>query len=213
MVTGCRIKSGMTELLCSVAGPIMSAFAPGVCQTISRYPVSVEWRKNLSLDLHAVKILPIPWEVVEGETGDSGSYLSVRKLQRNRVIESGGLGKIAFDKGFYIYVGSARKGLFARLQRHRRLRKRTFWRVDYLRAEAEVHGVFPIRTRDDLECTLAGELRRICEWEIPGFGSSDCDCVSHLFGFSTDPLATRAFHHLVLYYRADRLIRKYSISA
>ncbi|MEW6664663.1 MAG: DNA/RNA nuclease SfsA [Thermodesulfobacteriota bacterium] len=180
-------------------------------ENISLYPVSVEWRKDLSINLNAVKVLPIPWEAVEGETGDSGAYLLVLELRRKRVIETGGLGKVAFEKGLYVYVGSAKKGLSARLQRHRRLRKKPFWHVDYLRAETKIHGVFPIRTKDDLECTLAGELRRMCEWEIPGFGSSDCGCPSHLFGFSTDPLATSAFHNLVLFYRADRLIRKCSI--
>jgi sugar fermentation stimulation protein A len=180
-------------------------------EKISLYPVSVKWKDDLSLDLKGVKILPIPWEVVEEEAGDRGAYLLVLKLQRNRVIETGGLGKVEFEKGFYVYVGSAKKGLSARLRRHQRLEKRSFWHVDYLRAEAGVHGVFPIRTRDDLECDLAGELRRMCEREIPGFGASDCRCPSHLFGFSSDPLATSAFHEMVLFYRADRLVEKYGI--
>lgn len=182
-------------------------------EKISLYPVSVTWKSDLSLDLKAVKTVPIPWEVVEEETGDRGAYLLILKLHRNRVIETGGLGKVAFEKGFYVYVGSAKKGLSARLRRHQRQEKRAFWHVDSLRAEAEVHGVFPIRTKDDLECTLAGELRGMCEWEIPGFGASDCRCPSHLFGFSSDPLASPAFHEMVLFYRADRLLPKYGITA
>jgi sugar fermentation stimulation protein A len=67
-----------------------------------------------------------------------------------------------------------------------------------------------VRSEDDLECELASAMGNISEWSVPGFGCSDCSCPSHLFGFTTDPMARRKFHDLLQYYRMDRLLEKYS---
>gem|GEM_PF-6187754 len=45
---------------------------------------------------------------------DRGSYLILYYLPRKRLIEIGGLGKIPFRHGYYIYVGSAMKSLSKR---------------------------------------------------------------------------------------------------
>jgi sugar fermentation stimulation protein A len=85
------------------------------------------------------------------------------------------------------------------------MRKRLFWHVDFLRAVAEFHFAVPIRTQDVLECAIARAVKEIAEWEIPGFGSSDCRCSSHLYGMAQDPLQSAAFISLLQYYRMDRL--------
>ena len=171
---------------------------------ISIIPLAVEPRADLSMTSR-VRVLDIPWNIVEKEARDSGSYILILRLREESTIPVGGLGGIRFRKGYYLYVGSARRNLSSRLGRHRRLRKRLFWHVDFLRAIAEFHFAVPIRTQDVLECAIARAVREIAEWEIPGFGSSDCLCSSHLYGMAKDPLQSAAFISLLQYYRMDRL--------
>nr|WP_319377116.1 GIY-YIG nuclease family protein [uncultured Methanoregula sp.] len=107
-------------------------------------------------------------------------------------VRVGALGEIAFRKGWYIYVGSALgTGGLARLERHIALShnkdKRPKWHVDYLSTDSRfvlrlaVHAV----TEERLECRLADALAGAA---IPGFGSSDCDCPSHLFYRTRNPV-------------------------
>ncbi|MDP7081322.1 MAG: GIY-YIG nuclease family protein [Candidatus Undinarchaeales archaeon] len=87
--------------------------------------------------------------------------------------------------GTYLYVGSAYGpgGLAARLSRHARKHKRRHWHIDAL---TEGRGVNAIRIYPGSdECVLARELAERCR-AVKGFGSSDCDCPSHLFR-SDDP--------------------------
>ena len=174
------------------------------------FPVSVEWGDDLSIVPGQIKVLPVLWEALEREAEDRGSYLILYYLPRKRLIEIGGLGKVPFKHGYYIYVGSAMKSLSKRVERHRRIRKKIHWHIDSFSAAAEFHAGLPVRSEDDLECEIASAVRNISEWSVPGFGCSDCSCPSHLFGFSTDPMSTTIFHETLQYFRMDRLIEKYS---
>ncbi|HUL38541.1 MAG TPA: DNA/RNA nuclease SfsA, partial [Thermodesulfobacteriota bacterium] len=89
-------------------------------------PVSVRWERDLSLSPN-MKILKIPWETIEKEARDRGSYLLILSLKRIRKINVGKLGEVHFRKGFYIYVGSAMANLSKRIERHRQLRKQHHW--------------------------------------------------------------------------------------
>jgi len=155
-----------------------------------------------------VRTLEIPWELVEREAEDRGSYILILRLPARKYIEIGKLGRLQFKAGYYLYAGSAQKNLTQRLERHRREGKNLFWHVDYLRAQAEFHWALPIRTCDDLECELASALKKIAGWEVPCFGSSDCSCNSHLFGMAKDPLHSPEFIALWQYFRVDRLFRE-----
>ena len=167
-------------------------------------PVSLEVSPDFSVTPN-VKLLEIPWAILEKEMEDHGSYILILRLPVKKEIKVGKLGKIQFKKGFYLYAGSARKNLTQRLERHKRERKRLFWHIDYLRAHAEVHQALPIRASDPLECELADALRKISDWEVPNFGSSDCSCNSHLLGMSEDPFHSPEFISLLQYFRMDRL--------
>jgi sugar fermentation stimulation protein A len=149
-----------------------------------------------------------PWDLVREEAEDRGSYILILKVPSRRTIEIGKPGRIQFPAGYYLYVGSAEKNLTRRLERHRRERKRLFCHIDYLGARAEVHQALPIRTSDPLECELSSALKRIADWEVPGFDSSDCLCPSHLFGMKTDPLHSSKFIALLQYFRMDRLLEQ-----
>lgn len=174
------------------------------------FPISVEWGEDLTIVSGRTKVLPVLWEALEREAEDRGSYLILYYLPRKRLMDIGGLGRVSFKQGYYIYVGSAMKSLSKRVERHRRVRKKLHWHIDSLSAVAGFHAALPVRSEDDLECDLASAMRNISEWSVPGFGCSDCSCPSHLFGFSTDPMSTRAFHDVLQYFRMDRLLEKYS---
>jgi sugar fermentation stimulation protein A len=165
--------------------------------------VSVEWSSALLPG--KTRDLLIPWQVVEQEAHDSGSYIIILHLPRDRKLLIGGLGEIKFKKGYYLYVGSARVNLTKRIARHRRLLKSYHWHIDYLRTVAEFHAALPIRASEDLECEIAAALDRIAEWNVKAFGASDCGCDAHLFGMREDPVHSRPFIDLLQYFRIDRL--------
>jgi sugar fermentation stimulation protein A len=166
--------------------------------------LSVEWNKDLTLG-DRVRDLKIPWDIVEKEALDRGSYIVILRLNRDRRFSIGGLGNVRLRKGYYLYVGSAKANLGKRIERHQRLRKNLFWHVDYLRAAADFHAALPVRASEDLECDIAATLRKIADWDVPGFGSSDCDCESHLFGMSEEPVHAPEFIKMLQYFRMDRL--------
>jgi len=174
---------------------------------ISIIPLAVEFNEELSLT-GRVRVLKIPWEIVEKEAEDRGSYILILRLPENISLEIGKLGQVPFRKGYYLYFGSAMKNLSKRIQRHRRIGKNLFWHIDYLRAHAQFHVALPIRTQDDLECEIARAGKGIAGWEVPGFGASDCSCRSHLYGMSEDPLKSVKFISLLQYFRMDRLTEK-----
>lgn len=157
--------------------------------------------------LEPARVLPleIPWELVEREAQDRGAYLVLLSLDRDLTLAPGRLGRREFPAGFYLYAGSARRGLTARVERHRRLRKRLHWHLDYLRQEARFEEAFPLRTADDLECALARDFARRADATVAGFGCSDCSCESHLLHFREDPRRERDFWGRLLWWRYDRL--------
>jgi len=170
--------------------------------------LGVGWNPDLTLK-EEVKTLKIPWTVVEQEAWDRGSYLLILKLTKAKSLEVGSLGVLEFKPGYYIYVGSAMNSLTKRLERHRRLRKKMHWHIDYLRHVCDFRAAIPIRTSIRIECELAEAVKRAADSEIPGFGSSDCACRSHLFYMPQDPLNSRSFHRMLQYFRMQKPIQRY----
>jgi sugar fermentation stimulation protein A len=167
-------------------------------------PAAVSWKNDLTLK-RQVKILKIPWDTIEQEAKDRGSYLLICRLNNDAYLEAGKLGTLHLRKGFYVYVGSGKKDLLSRINRHRRKRKKMFWHIDYLLEKGKLLAELPVRTRDDIECLMANSLRNMAAGMVNGFGSSDCACPSHLFYFPTLPLSSRDFQELVQYFRMDRI--------
>lgn len=165
---------------------------------------STLWDRDLAL-LPESRGLHIPWETIETETRDRGSYLVLMRLARTRDLEIGQLGRVRFPGGYYIYVGSAMANLSRRVARHAKVRKKMHWHIDRFRPHANFTGALAIRASDRLECGIAGAVGALSEWSIPGFGCSDCPCPSHLFGFSGNPVERRDFYQLLAWFRMDRL--------
>lgn len=91
----------------------------------------------------------------------------------------GRLGAFDFPAGCYIYTGSARRNIAARVRRHLAAEKRLHWHIDYLLAAEGVRILgtrLSARPECALNCATPGEV------PAPGFGASDCrrGCGSHL---------------------------------
>lgn len=175
-----------------------------VSQDVMVKAVSVSWGKDLSLGKR-VRDLIIPWDLIRNEADDRGSYIVILRLKKDEKISVGNLGDIRFKKGYYLYAGSAKRNLSQRIARHQRKRKKLFWHIDYLRQYADHCASLPVRAGADLECEIADALDEISQWNIPGFGSSDCGCNSHLFGMRDDPALSPQFIKLLLDFRMNRL--------
>jgi len=147
--------------------------------------------------------LPVEYRMLDELAADGGVYLFALEIERGRTLKIGSLGDVHLDKGWYVYAGSARKGLSRRLARHgRRTRGKVMrWHIDFLRTEALAVRAFPIRTPYDVECRLAQDVRAISAGAVPRFGCSDCSCPSHLFRISGDPLQDSRFVALLSRYR------------
>jgi len=90
---------------------------------------------------------------------------------------------VLFKKGDYLYIGSAKGCLEARLRRHLKKDKKSFWHIDYLlkNRRTQISKIWVIL--ESIECEIAEVFCRnpITETVRKGFGSSDCNCLTHLF--------------------------------
>ena len=121
-----------------------------------------------------------------------GVYCLLIEVQRPITIKVGSLGLIPFEKGNYIYVGSALNNLQNRVKRHLRKEKNIFWHIDYLLSHKEVaiKKIYYKETRTRQECTIARHIIKSA-YLVPRFGCSDCRCKSHLFKLvKANPIST-----------------------
>ena len=125
-----------------------------------------------------------------------GSYCLILKLERDEIIPIGKR-ENNFPGGYYVYVGSALNNLEKRIQRHRSSDKKKFWHIDYFLEHAEIIGEKIIESSGRMECILSNRVKLLSDSEpMNGFGSSDCNCNTHLYYFETNPLQNRAFMNL-----------------
>jgi sugar fermentation stimulation protein A len=158
------------------------------------------WRTDLSLR-DDIRVATIPWDYLAREVRDRGAYLLILRLRNDLTLPVGSLGPLRLCPGYYVYVDSAMKNLTARVERHRRLRKRFHWHIDHLRQECEFVAAAPVRSSRREECTLAGACVRVLTPGPAGFGSSDCGCPTHLFYSAENPLSLPAFVNMLLRFR------------
>jgi Uri superfamily endonuclease len=132
---------------------------------------------------------------IDSFSSHPGTYALLLHLPTPRKIEVGKLGRYYFPAGFYIYVGSAlgSGGLAGRLGRH--LKPTAFpgwkakWHIDYLHHYAKIAEVWTIKQTVRREHDWASLVQELpgAAVPMPGFGSSDCSCLTHLFHFSHLP--------------------------
>lgn len=137
----------------------------------------------------------ISYEIFEGARKrllglGKGTYALVLKLGEEH-IRIGKLGTFDFQKGFYIYVGSAlgSGGLAGRLKHHLLPVKRPHWHIDYLRDKAQLKQIWCVEGEDRREHQWWHLLQTLEDTTVPviGFGSSDCSCIAHLIHMFNNP--------------------------
>lgn len=109
-----------------------------------------------------------------------GIYILVIEVKKDLKKSVGKLGDIFFSSGYYVYIGSAQNNLEKRIKRHISKRKKLWWHIDYLLEEKDVvikEVLFKMLDKS-WECKIAKSIRGI---PIDKFGSSDCNCESHLY--------------------------------
>ena len=110
----------------------------------------------------------------------SGIYFIIAELPTAANIQVGKRREEQFEAGYYGYVGSALNNLEKRVARHLGTQKKLHWHIDYLLAVAKVQAVVHAETKQRKECLVAQDLSRKLASK-QNFGSSDCQCPSHLF--------------------------------
>ena len=85
---------------------------------------------------------------------------------------------ISMEKGLYLYVGSAKRGLEQRLARHMKKRKNRFWHIDYItcRRDTAVRAIFLAPYPECETLSIVSALGTLFGRRL---GSSDCKCQSH----------------------------------
>lgn len=107
------------------------------------------------------------------------SYQIHLEFNKDSTIEIGKLGKFTFKKGLYIYTGSAKRNIDARIKRHLKKDKKLHWHIDFLTSSPNCKIIKTNKFSQE-ECALNQATKgRII---INHFGSSDCkkSCISHL---------------------------------
>jgi len=192
--------------------------------------VAVAWDETFTMPT-VTHECSYPSTILDTEAHDSGVYVMVMHLDHDLDLEIGSKGMMHFKKGYYMYVGSAKANLTKRIERHKRKRKKMHWHIDYFRGHCEMIAGVPIRTSGlpleswslthepypsmpsmpdpdievSVECALADAVGDIAEWEVPKFGSSDCDCTSHLFGMMENPIHNKKFMDVIEDFRMNQL--------
>ncbi len=102
-----------------------------------------------------------------------GTYVLRIKVKKDLLLNVGALGKRRFEKGVYLYVGSAMNSLEKRVKRHIKKEKKKRWHIDYLTTveDVEIEGAYVFREKR-IEEKLSEALSEICK-SVDGFGASD----------------------------------------
>lgn len=103
-------------------------------------------------------------------------------METSHDVAIGKLGEFSFPTGYYVYVGSAKRNIKSRINRHIDIDKKKHWHMDYLRPYLKIESVRTFSGAEE-ECALFNRLKEAYSGSLParGFGSSDCKCESHLF--------------------------------
>jgi Uri superfamily endonuclease len=123
--------------------------------------------------------------------GQPGTYALILRNPGSNLIRAGRLGDLLLTTGIYVYIGSAfgPGGVAARCQHHARISTNPHWHIDYLRAAMELSEIWFSHDPQHREHEWADLMvkARGAQQPFPGFGSSDCNCLSHLFFFTSPP--------------------------
>ncbi len=119
-----------------------------------------------------------------------GAYVLIIDLNEMLSFNLKSLGNLSFDKGTWIYVGSAMgmgsTNLENRIRRHFRSEKTIHWHIDHLlHSDSKIRASVWAESSSPAECEIAKSIDRMVDVNPGprGFGASDCKqkCVTHLY--------------------------------
>lgn len=147
-----------------------------------------------------------------GEERLKGIYTLIILLEKDIRRRIAALGPIRFSKGVYLYTGSARgqgsTSVEGRIERHLGNRRRKFWHIDHLLSAngCKVLACIYAETVKDVECVVNSKIQELTRGVFPvhRFGSSDCNCRSHLIFLQRRDIV-RALRNVTEAYRRLRL--------
>ena len=120
-----------------------------------------------------------------------GTYALILRLHRARRMQVGKLGTFNFPAGYYAYIGSAfgPGGIRARVKHHLAVPTKPHWHIDYFRKACKPVELWINDEWAKLEHSWARLMDQLpgAERPAPRFGSSDCNCPSHLYHFTGAP--------------------------
>jgi len=168
----------------------------------------VPFSDPVTCDPEAVKEIPISTEHVQKHCKDAGCYLLLLQNNVAQDIVVGALGKRHFVPGWYLYIGSGKRNLSARIARHMRKKKPKKWHIDYCTCgKMTIIQGYPVRTQSDLEQPLVSLFSAIAADSVPDFGASDSPLPSHFLYFPDDPRQMPQFWDILLAAMTDTLTR------
>lgn len=116
---------------------------------------------------------------------NTGSYLLIIKLSCSKHIKIGRKAVSEFPSGYYVYTGSAMNNLDKRINPHLSSWKKFHWNIDWLLSHSDIIGIKRIESDKKLECDISRVIHGLSQNTVmPGFGSSDCSCKTHLHYFT-----------------------------
>ena len=117
------------------------------------------------------------------------AYVLHIDVQRPLTLRAGALQGACLPAGRYVYVGSARTAMAARIARHVRLATQKTgklrWHIDYLLTHPQTQLTGATVLADSNECRISLQIasRKGVTAPISHFGSTDCrsGCKAHLY--------------------------------
>jgi len=119
-----------------------------------------------------------------------GAYSLIIDLEDDLSVRLKSLGDLFFERGTWIYIGSAMgegsTSLENRIRRHFRAEKKIHWHIDnLLKSNSRIRVAIWAESPNHIECDIAKRIEQI-ENIFPGpkgFGASDCrkKCWTHLY--------------------------------
>ncbi len=111
-------------------------------------------------------------------------YIILYNLQESLTLQIGKLGEFQFPCGYYLYVGKDKRNIRSRVSRHISRNKNNRWHIDYLSRYA-MPVFMQMLAGERNECDLVSHFSELGgRILISGFGSSDCNCKSHLLYYA-----------------------------
>ena len=118
-----------------------------------------------------------------------GAYTLIIDLEKDLSFSLKTLGDLSFEKGTWIYIGSAMgngsTSLENRIRRHFRSEKTIHWHIDHLlKSNSRIRSAIWAESSTHIECDIAKSIEQMKNISPGprGFGASDCKkkCWTHL---------------------------------